>query len=73
MVLATLPFAFTALRSGGLGKRLFMGIVISIGYLLAERLFVSLADVYRFEVWIGYLAPPVILVSICWGWLGRRL
>jgi lipopolysaccharide export system permease protein len=73
LVLATLPFAFASLRSGGLGRRLFLGIVISIAYLLAERLFISLSDVYRFDVWIGYLVPPVLLMAICWGWLGRKV
>jgi lipopolysaccharide export system permease protein len=73
LVLATLPFAFTSVRSGGLGKRLFTGIVIGIGYILAEQLFVSLADVYRFDVRVGYAMPAIILLAVCWGWLGRRI
>ena len=73
LVLATLPFAFTSLRSGGFGKRLFIGILIGLGYILVERLFVGLADVYRFDVRIAYSVPPLVLLAVCWGWLGRKL
>jgi lipopolysaccharide export system permease protein len=73
LVLATLPFAFSSLRSGGFGKRLFIGILIGLGYILAETLLVRLADVYRFDVRLAYALPPVILTGIVWGWIGRRL
>jgi lipopolysaccharide export system permease protein len=73
LVLATLPFAFSSLRSGGFGKRLFIGILLGLGYLLAEDLFVRLSSVFHFDVRLAYAIPPVLLISICWGWLGRRL
>lgn len=71
LCLATLPFAFTSLRSGGLGKRLFIGIILGISYILVERLFVNLADVYRFDVRLAYLLPPVLLGALMFG-LTRR-
>jgi len=56
LCLATLPFAFGSLRSGGFGKRLFIGIVIGIGSLLVEQLLVKLSDVYRFSpLWANAL------------------
>jgi lipopolysaccharide export system permease protein len=73
LVLATLPFAFSSLRSGGFGKRLFVGILMGLGYILVETLFVNLADVFRFDVRFAYALPPMALLAICWGWLGRRL
>ncbi|HMB57838.1 MAG TPA: LPS export ABC transporter permease LptG [Arenimonas sp.] len=72
LCLATLPFAFGSLRSGGLGQRLFLGMLIGIGYVLSERMFVSLSEVYRFDVRIAYLISPILLLAVCWGWLGRR-
>ncbi|WP_374604239.1 LPS export ABC transporter permease LptG [Arenimonas sp.] len=72
LCLAALPFAFGSLRSGGFGKRLFVAIVIGIGYLLAQRLVVSLSDVYRFDARLAYLLPPVALMIVCWGLFGRR-
>ncbi len=73
LILATLPFAFTSLRSGGFGRRLFIGILIGLGYLLGETLAINLADVFRFDVRLAYAVPPLLLIAICWGWLGRRL
>ncbi|MBP6596704.1 MAG: LPS export ABC transporter permease LptG [Arenimonas sp.] len=72
LCLAALPFAFGSLRSGGFGKRLFIAIVIGVGYLLAQRLVVSLSDVYRFDARLAYLLPPVALLALCWGLVARR-
>ena len=72
LCLAGLPFAFGSLRSGGFGKRLFIAIVIGVGYLLAQRLVVSLSDVYRFDARVAYLLPPVLLLGLSWGVLARR-
>ncbi len=73
LCLATLPFAFGSLRSGGFGKRLFLGILIGIGALLVQRMFAGLADVYRFDVRWAYVLPPLLILGISWGWLSRRL
>jgi lipopolysaccharide export system permease protein len=73
LCLATLPFAFGSLRSGGFGKRLFLGILLGIGYLLLEQLFVNLADVYRFDVRWAYLISPALSLALCWGWLAKRI
>lgn len=72
LCLAGLPFAFGSLRSGGFGKRLFIAIVIGVAYLLAQRLVVSLSDVYRFDARVAYLLPPLMLLGLSWGVLSRR-
>lgn len=72
LCLATLPFAFSSLRSGGFGKRLFYGIVIGISFLLLQRLFVDLANVYRFDVRIALALPPITLMVLSF-FLFRRL
>jgi len=73
LCLATLPFAFGSLRSGGFGKRLFLGMMIGIGYVLTERMLVQLAGVYHIDVRLAYLASPMLLLAICWGWLAKRI
>ena len=73
LCLATLPFAFGSLRSGGFGKRLFLGILIGIGALLIQRMFVGLADVYRFDVRWAFLFPPLLIWGLCWGWLAKKI
>jgi lipopolysaccharide export system permease protein len=73
LCLATLPFAFGSLRAGGFGKRLFLGILIGIGFLQVQTMFVNLSDVYRFDVRWAYTAPPLLLLAICWGWLAKKI
>lgn len=73
LCLAALPFAFGSLRSGGFGKRLFIAIVIGIGFLLVQRFAVSLSEVYRFDARLAYLLPPVLLLAGCWGLAARRV
>ncbi|HEX5756648.1 MAG TPA: LptF/LptG family permease, partial [Arenimonas sp.] len=72
LCLAALPFAFGSLRSGGFGKRLFIGIVLGIGFLLAQRLFASLAEVYRFDVRLAHALPPLLVLGLSWGLFARR-
>ncbi len=73
LCLATLPFAFGSLRSGGFGKRLFIGILIGLGALLVQQMFVNLADVYRFDVRLAFLLPPLMIWALCWGWLAKKI
>jgi lipopolysaccharide export system permease protein len=72
LCLATLPFAFSSLRSGGFGKRLFFGIVIGISFLILQRLFADLSSVYRFDVRIALALPPLMLMGLS-VFLFRRL
>jgi lipopolysaccharide export system permease protein len=73
LCLATIPFAFGSLRSGGFGKRLFLGILIGIGALLLQRMAVNLSDVYRFDVRLAYALTPLAVLAVCWGWLAKRI
>jgi lipopolysaccharide export system permease protein len=69
--LAVMPFAFGSLRSGGFGKRLFLGIAFGLGYFLVQRLCVNLAEVYRWPVWLAGLLPPSLLGGYSW-WRFRQ-
>lgn len=73
LCLAGLPFVFGSLRSGGFGKRLFIGIVLGIGFVLAQRLFTSLADVYKFDVRLALALPPLAVLALSWGLFARRI
>ena len=64
LCLAAIPFAFGSLRSGGMGKRLFAGIVFALGFWLLQTQFVSLAGVYKFDFRIAYLLPPTLMLAI---------
>lgn len=64
LCLAALPFAFGSLRSGGLGKRLFIGIVFALGFWLVQTQCVKLAAVYGFDYRLAYLLPPLSMLLI---------
>ncbi|WP_396616677.1 LPS export ABC transporter permease LptG [Lysobacter soli] len=64
LCLAAVPFAFGTLRSGGMGKRLFIGIVFALGFWLLQTQFVKLATVYKFDYRIAYLLPTMIMLGV---------
>lgn len=72
LLLAATPFAFGTLRSGGAGKRLFVGIVFALGFWLLQLWSVQLAGVYRYDYRIAYLIPPLVMLGVSWGLFRRR-
>jgi lipopolysaccharide export system permease protein len=72
LCLAAMPFAFGTLRSGGFGKRLFLGIVFGIAFFTLQRLAVDMAEVYRFDLRIGNALPPLAIATFSWLWFRRR-
>ena len=64
LCLAAVPFAFGSLRSGGMGKRLFIGIVFALCFWLLQTQFVQLAGVYKFDFRIAYLVPATIMLAV---------
>ncbi|MCD9032227.1 LPS export ABC transporter permease LptG [Luteimonas sp. Y-2-2-4F] len=72
LCLAAIPFAFGSLRSGGLGRRLFIGVVFALGFWLLQSQFVRLAGVYRFDFRIAYLIPPLLMMAISFMLFRRR-
>lgn len=62
LVFATLPFAFATLRSGGLGKRIWMGMVLAVGWYFLQRGLINIATVYQLNfLWVQVL-PAALLV-----------
>jgi lipopolysaccharide export system permease protein len=64
LCLAAVPFAFGSLRSGGLGKRLFIGIVFALGFWMLQTLFGNLAQAFRFDVRIAYMLPLAVMLTV---------
>lgn len=64
LCLAAVPFAFGSLRSGGMGKRLFIGIVFALMFWLVQTQFVKLAGVYKFDFRLAYLIPPTLMLAV---------
>lgn len=70
--LCALPFAFGTLRSGGLSKRLLLGIVIALGFYLLQRSTINIAAVYDVHPALANLLPPLILAALAAAWFRHR-
>lgn len=72
LCLAAIPFAFGTLRSGGMGRRLFLGIVFALGFWLIQTQFVRLAGVVKFDYRIAYMIPPILMLTVSWFFFRKR-
>ncbi len=57
MVILAIPFVFQQLRSGGLGRNLFIGIMLGVGFYVVERGFGNVVQVYDIPPFLGALLP----------------
>ena len=71
LCLAAVPFAFGSLRSGGMGKRLFLGILFALGFWLLQLFFGRMAGALKFDYRIAYALPPIVMLAVS-GLLFRR-
>jgi len=62
LVLCAMPFAFGSLRSGGLGKRLFIGIILAIGWYFLQGAMVNFGTVYGLAPLLANLLPTTLLI-----------
>jgi lipopolysaccharide export system permease protein len=63
VVFAGMPFVFGTLRTGGLGQRLFIGMMLGVGFYLATRTASNLGQVYELNPAVTALAPSLLLLS----------
>ncbi len=64
LCLAAVPFAFGSLRSGGMGKRLFLGILFALGFWLLQLFFGRMAGALKFDYRIAYALPPLVMLGV---------
>jgi lipopolysaccharide export system permease protein len=64
MLLLALPFVFGSQRTGGAGQRLFIGVLLGIGYFLVSRLINQLGVVYGFPPFLSAIFPVLLFLSI---------
>ena len=63
LAFCAVPFAFGALRTGGLGKRLFIGIALAITYYFFQSAVVSMGAVYNFNLALANAMPSLLLAG----------
>ncbi len=71
ILLAGMPFVFGGLRGGGFGKRLFVGMLLGVGFYFVNRSAGSLGEVYALPPALVALGPSLALLAIS-AWLLRR-
>jgi lipopolysaccharide export system permease protein len=64
IVLAAMPFVFGTLRSGGLGQRMFVGMLLEIGFYFVNRTAGSLGEVYSLNPAMTALLPSSLLLVL---------
>jgi lipopolysaccharide export system permease protein len=62
LVFCAMPFAFGSVRSGGLGRRVFIGILLAIGWYFLQRVITNMGMVYGVPALLANLIPGLILV-----------
>jgi lipopolysaccharide export system permease protein len=63
LMLIALPFAQVQQRSGGVGARIFVGILIGLVFIIVNRLFSYLALLYEWPPFLGALLPGAMFLS----------
>ena len=63
LAFCAVPFAFGALRSGGLSKRLFIGIIGALTFYFLQRAAVNFGAVYGLHPGIANLMAPLLLLA----------
>jgi lipopolysaccharide export system permease protein len=61
-----MPFAFGAMRSGGLGKRIFIGMLLAITWYFLQKAIVNFGTVYGIPPLIANLLPAALLAVAAW-------
>lgn len=72
LVLCALPFGFGTLRSGGLGKRLFIGALVAIAWYFIQRAIISTGTVLGAPPLLINIIPALLLLAIA-VWYYRRV
>ncbi|MEO7050420.1 MAG: LPS export ABC transporter permease LptG [Rhodanobacter sp.] len=73
LVLCAMPFAFGTLRSGGMGKRLFIGMLLAIGWYFMQQAMVNFGTVYGLPPLLANLLPALLLACLAWLYFRRRV
>ena len=72
VLLLTLSFTFTQARGGGLGQRLFIGVISGVSIYVFNRVGGHLGMLLDLPTWLAAFLPLLILSSLAWMVLSRQ-
>ena len=64
MLVLAVPFVFKQVRSGGLGKSLFFGIMMGLGFFIMTKAFGYFVLLYNIPPFIGAIIPTIIVLLV---------
>jgi lipopolysaccharide export system permease protein len=71
MIFMSIPILFGSARSTGMGMRVFLGVMVGIGFYLVSQTFSYLALLYGLSAWLAATLPPLLFIS-AGVWVLRR-
>ena len=71
MLLLSVPFIFSPMRSTGAGQRILIGIIVGVVYFLVTHVTVRMGEVYNLDPMLSNFAPVLFFVTA--GLIGIRM
>jgi lipopolysaccharide export system permease protein len=71
MLMLALPFAYLQSRSGGIGLKLFLGVMLGVGFYFMNGLFSNLGLLNTWPPWVAVSIPSMVAFALALAMLGR--
>ncbi len=71
MLMLALPFAYLQARAGGIGLKLFLGIMLGVGFYFLNGLFSNLGLLNTWPPWLAVSIPSLVAFALALTMLGR--
>lgn len=71
MLMLALPFAYLQSRAGGIGLKLFLGVMLGVGFYFMNGLFSNLGLLNTWPPWLAVSIPSMVAFALALGMLGR--
>jgi lipopolysaccharide export system permease protein len=71
MLMLALPFAYLQSRAGGIGLKLFLGVMLGVGFYFMNGLFSNLGLLNTWPPWLAVSIPSLVAFAIALAMLGR--
>lgn len=72
MIAIVFPLIFGSIRQVSMGQRVFLGVLLGMGFYLVNQLVGNLTVVYQWPVMLGAFAPAIIILLTAGVWLQRN-
>ena len=71
MLMLALPFAYLQSRAGGIGLKLFLGVMLGVGFYFMNGLFSNLGLLNTWPPWLAVSIPSLVAFGLALAMLGR--